>query len=460
MQLIINILRVVFSNVIMLVSNIVLGLFLPMYLSVKVYGEYRLFLFYLGYIGLLHFGFIDAMYLKYGGNNKEALNKNLLKKEHHVFLFYQLVVMVLIFTIGIFMEENLIILFAFAIIPLNLSAFHKLFYQATGQFKKYSYVNIVYTIINLIIICILLVIKIEDAIGYIIATIFAYVFICLIMERDFWKYTKGVRGTGKVNILEYNRVGIFILIGNICVILISSIGGWIVQFFFKIEDFAYYSFAVAMLNMILLVINAIALTFYNYIARNENREVLILVKNVLIVLGALAGSAYFFLQLVIELALPEYKLALSIIAISFMALPYMMIVNVIITNLYKARKQEKKYLKVVLSILSISIAFNVLAVSIFKSMDSIAVAMVLTFVSWYIYSTIFEFDYLRGSIKELFYLICHAIIFLIASRYFEWFNGLLVYASIMLTVSLVFYSQEFKQLFNRITNRNIVKEDE
>ena len=120
--------------------------------------------------------------------------------------------------------------------------------------------------------------KIEDAIGYIIATIFAYVIICLIMERDFWKYTKGVRGTGKVNILEYNRVGIFILIGNICVILISSIGGWIVQFFFKIEDFAYYSFAVAMLNMILLVINAIALTFYNYIARNENREVLILVK--------------------------------------------------------------------------------------------------------------------------------------------------------------------------------------
>lgn len=460
MQLIINIFRVVFSNVIMLVSNIVLGLFLPMYLSVKVYGEYRLFLFYLGYIGLLHFGFIDAMYLKYGGNNKESLNKNLLKKEHHVFLFYQLVVMVLIFTIGIFMEENLIILFAFAIIPLNLCAFHKLFYQATGQFKKYSYVNIVYTIINLIVICILLVIKIEDAVGYILATIFAYVIICLIMERDFWKYTKGVRGKGQVNILEYNRVGIFILIGNICVILISSIGGWIVQFLFRIEDFAYYSFAVAMLNMILLVINAIALTFYNYIARNENREVLILVKNVLIVLGALAGSAYFFLQLVIELALPEYKLALSIIAISFMALPYMMIVNVIITNLYKARKQEKKYLKVVLSVLSISIVFNVLAVSIFKSMDSIAVAMVLTFVSWYVYSTIFEFDYLKGSIKELLYLICHAIIFMIASRYFEWFNGLLVYASIMLTLSLVFYSQEFKQLFNRITNRNIVKEDE
>ena len=87
-----------------------------------------------------------------------------------------------------------------------------------------------------------------------------------------------------------------------------------------------------------------------------------------------------------------------------------------------------------------------MAVSILKSMDSIAVAMVLTFVSWYIYSTIFEFDYLKGSIKELFYLICHAIIFLIASRYFEWFNGLLVYASIMLTVFLVFYSQEFKQL--------------
>ncbi|PEX88717.1 lipopolysaccharide biosynthesis protein [Bacillus cereus] len=453
MQLILNIFRVVFSNMIMLVSNIVIGLFLPMYLSVKVYGEYRLFLFYLGYIGLLHFGFIDAMYLKYGGNNKETLDKNLLRKEHHIFFLYQLVVMICILTIGFFIGESLIILFALAIIPLNVSAFHKLFYQATGQFKKYSYINIVYTIINLIVICILLLIRVEGASGYIFATIFAYIIICLIMERDFWKYTKGLRAEGKVNILKYNSIGIFILIGNICVMLISSIGGWVVQFFFSIEEFAYYSFAVAMLNMILLVINAIGLTFYNYIARNENREILVLVKNILIVLGALAGAAYFILQLVIELVLPEYKVALSIIVISFMALPYMMIINVIITNLYKARKQEKKYLKVVVSILSVSVVFNILALSIFKSMDSIAVAMVLTFISWYIYSTIFEFEYLKGSIKELLYLSCHAITFMATAHYLKWFNGLLVYTSIMLILSFVFYGEEFKKLFKRITKQ-------
>ncbi|MGG0154032.1 lipopolysaccharide biosynthesis protein [Bacillus mycoides] len=458
MQLIVNIFRIVFSNIVMLVSNIVIGLVLPMFLSVKVYGEYRLFLFYLGYIGLLHFGFIDAMYLKYGGKNRDNIGKNLFRKEHHMFFMYQLIVAFFILTGGILLNKELVMLFALAIIPLNVGSFHKLFYQATGQFKKYSYINIIFTIINLLLICMLLILEIKGAVGYIVVTIGAYIIIYAIMEKDFYKYTKGIKSEGEVNILKYNKIGIFILIGNICVMLISSVGGWLVQIFFSIEDFAYYSFAVSMLNMILLVINAAGLTFYNYIAQKENKEILILVKNILMVLGALAGAAYFILELIIELAVPKYELALSIIAISFMALPYMMIINVIITNLYKARKKERKYLVVVLSIFIIGLIINLIALSIFQSMDSIAMAMLLTFVIWYIYSTFFEFRYLKGLIKELVYLSCHGIIFIVTANYLGWFSGLLTYFSIMLILSIVLYGKDFKTLFYKITNKNRIKE--
>jgi O-antigen/teichoic acid export membrane protein len=444
MNLLKNILRVALSNTIMLGSNIIISLILPMFISVKDYGEYRLYLFYLAYIGILHFGFIDAMYLKYGGKNENTINKRLLKKEKNTFIIYQLIITICFFIAAILFKNTFILLLSLAILPLNIGAFHKLFYQATGQFKKYSNINIIFTVINLIIICTLLLFNIKGAFPYIFSTLFAYLISLFFMEIDFYKYTKSFRPIGAVNILDYNKVGIYILIGNICVLLITSIGGWVVQLIFDIEDFAYYSFAISMMNMILLIINAIGLTFYNFIAQKEDKLFLLLVKKILLILGAIAGSAYFLLDCIIGNFLPKYALSLDLIAYSFISFPYMMVINVIITNLYKARKLERRYLKVVIMVLLAEIILDIIVLIIIKSLIGIVVVTLMTFIIWYVFSLNYEFRYLRSNLAEVLFLIIHCLIFIITVHFFNWYFGLLIYTLTIITTSGLIYFKDIR----------------
>lgn len=454
MQLIVNIFRVVFSNLITLISNVVLGIILPMILSVQDYGEYRLFIFYISFIGLLHFGFIDAIYIKYGGFGEKDISKQLFKKEHHVFFVYQILISLIILGCSFLIDNLIFILLAISIIPVNLGAFHKLFYQATGQFKKYSYANILYTILNLCLICFLITIDINKSIYYIIFTLISYFILLIIMEVDFKKYTKGIVPKGTVKILDYNKVGIFILLGNLCILMINSIGRWIVQFFFDIQSFAYYSFSVSMMNMILLIINAIGLTFYNYIAKREDRSNLILIKKILLIIGVLAGSTYFILDKVVNTLLPDYVLSLNIIAISFVTFPYIMVINVIIINLYKARKREREFFKVVFSIFLLAIFINMLAFLLIKSMNMLALATLITFILWYVYSTNKEFKYLKGNKKEVIFLICHALIFFLCLNYLGWLAGFVTYLFFTSIISLFIYKHEFELLYGKFKKGN------
>jgi len=447
--LISSILKVVISNIVMLISNIVLGLVLPIYLTVADYGEYRLFLFYVGYIGVLHFGFIDTIYLKYGGKNKEDIDKQLLKKEHRVFWMYQLTISFVFLLVALVSYNYIMLLISLIIVPLNLGSFHKLFYQATGQFRKYSYLNILLTSLNLIFVFILLVNKIQDALSYILITVLVHIIILIILEIDFYRFSKGVGANGEVNILKYIKVGIFVLLGNIFSLLITSIGRWIVQFHFSIEEFAYYSFSIVLMNLILLIINSIGLTFYNYIAKNENRDMLILVKNILIVLGAYAGGSYFFLDLIVRLLIPKYDVALSLIAISYISFPYLMIINVILINLYKARKNEKRYFKVILIIFLLSVILNILALMIFNSMESIACATLVTIIVWYFYSIEKDFRFLRSSLNEIVFLIAHVLSFIIAVNLFSSFIGCILYFIIITFLSIAFYKAEIVIIRNR-----------
>jgi O-antigen/teichoic acid export membrane protein len=453
MQLISNILRVVFSNMITLISNVVLGIVVPIFLSVESYGEYKLYLFYVGYLGVLHFGFLDSLYLKYGGINKDIIKKSILIKEHNVFFKFQLIITILMLLVAFLLKNLHFVLLALTLLPINMGSFHKLFYQATGQFRKYSYITITYTIVNLILICMLLLYKETGFVYYIIATMTAYYLIYIILEIDFYKYTKATKERTQINLLLYFKVGIFVLVGNVCVMLITSVGSWIVQFFMSIKDFAYYSFAVSMMGMILIIINAIGLTFYNYISKEVNNKKLIFAKELLILLGVFAGSTYFILDFIINRFLPHYEVASEIIAISFLTFPYLMIIKILIINLYKARKQERKYLKVVLSIFLISLILNLIAYLVFHSMKSIAFASLLTFVIWYVYSTCIDFKYLQGSQREVIYLGLHGLTFTFCSGYLTWFVGILLYIIVMLFLSIIFYKEEIIIIWKIISQK-------
>lgn len=69
-----GILQVILANVVNLIISVGNGFLLPKFLSVESYAALKTFLLYTSYIGVLHFGYVDGIYMKYGGREISAIN--------------------------------------------------------------------------------------------------------------------------------------------------------------------------------------------------------------------------------------------------------------------------------------------------------------------------------------------------------------------------------------------------
>ena len=164
------------------------------------------------------------------------------------------------------------------------------------------------------------------------------------------------------------------MLGNLSVTMFYAIDQWFVKFGMTTDDFAYYSFAISLLNMVTVLVNAVTITFYNYLAREKNDEKLRNIKKYLVILGSLASFGYFPLAFIIDFFLEKYIPALSVISISFAAYPYMIVINAIYVNLYKVQKDERKYLWSVVKMLIVAIIYNIIGMLIWNNIESIAFA--------------------------------------------------------------------------------------
>lgn len=437
-----NIIRIFSANFITMISGILIGFIVPAVLSIESYSYVKTYMFYISYIGFLHFGFIDGMYIKYGGKESKDIDVNEFKCEHKVFIVMQLIVSLIFIIISILYRDIIIFLMAASIIPINTLSFHKLFYQSTGQFKEYTKITYLYTTMYLVLNIVLAIFfRSENYIYYCLTSLISNGVVYAILEIKFYKKTREIKTKYNPKVWNNVKVGFFILLGNLSVMLFYAIDRWFIKIFLGVNDFAYYSFAVSMLSIINLLVNSVSITFYNYLSKGENEDEIKMLKNYFLILGGIASFGYFILAAIVETFLKKYNLALSIISISFSAYPYMIVINALYINLYKTRKDEKKYLKVVISMLVISTIYNIIAVILWRSSQSIAIATTLSFITWYIYS-MRDFKYINLSLKEATYLIIITSTFLVLANTSGWFIGGSIYLFIIIVVTSIFYKNE------------------
>ena len=90
-----NIILVALSNILTLISGVLVGFVLPKIMSKADYGYYKTFTLYFSYIGLFPLGFIDGIYLIYAGLNYKDLNKNKFRLYTRFLFWFQFVLMVI-----------------------------------------------------------------------------------------------------------------------------------------------------------------------------------------------------------------------------------------------------------------------------------------------------------------------------------------------------------------------------
>lgn len=453
MNLVRSISKVFSANLLQLITSIIVGFFVPAALSIDGYAALKTYTFYIGYVGFLHLGFVDGMYIKYGGMSANDVDGSRLKGEHKIFLIAQIIVSGIITGIAVFMGNVVWMLIGVSVLLLNGYSFHRMYYQATGQFGKYTVYAYIYSGIYLASNVILaVVLKSSNEVFYCMTTIVANLAVFAVLEFKFYKNYKGIHAHIDKSYVNNIRVGFFVLLGNLSITMFYAIDQWFVKFGLTDADFAYYSFAVSMLNMVTTLVNAVSVTFYNFLANEKNQEKIKNIKSWLLILGSGASAAYFVLTGIVNTFLPKYNPALDIISVSFAAYPYMIVINAIYVNLYKVEKNEKKYFWSVVKMLFVAAGLNLVAILIWHSSETIALATTLSFIIWYIYA-MKDFSYLKSDFREIAYLALVMAMFFVTSRIFSWYIGLIIYGLTIVVGVVLIYNQLIRAFMLQIKGK-------
>ena len=179
---------VLVANVINMIFNVLLNFIQPKYLSVDSYSEIKTFALYLSATGVFHLGYEDGTYLKYGGKKIHDLDKNEVGVNISTLRIFQFVVMILVLLFGIAIHDDVLMIFAFLLLPYNMTMHFRLFYQATGNFNLYGRImNFSTGILFLGNVFLIFIVKKEEYYWYLWLQVLIFLVIWIALEISFSK---------------------------------------------------------------------------------------------------------------------------------------------------------------------------------------------------------------------------------------------------------------------------------
>lgn len=455
-----DLLRVSGSNLIVMLSSIVNGLVLPYVLSIDAFADIKTYTLYASFIGFLHFGFVDGLNIKYGGQTVSGVDTKEFNSFHNFFITFQLFIIISFLIIAMLLNNDMMLLVGLAILPINLQSFFLYYFQAIGEFKEYSKTTIIVPVITITITLAMVYANVLDYRLYVLASIFGYFISIMLLERRYYVFSNNrfKINLESINILKGFRgfkaiflSGFFIMLGNVLFTLFFDTGRWMSKLFTSNEDFAIYSLGVSMIGFVMVFVGAVNRTFYPYLYRNNEPELLVRYKNILYVIGTLSLVGYFILELIVNEFLPKYAASLPITAVLLSSIPGMIIIKSIYVNLYKVQKKESRFFIDTLKYLAVGILLNVAFYMYYETLFSIALASVISIYLWALYPlSCFKVN-MRDILKEIVYLILILGSFgLVISLDFNVIIKIVALTLILLVINLLFFK---KMIINLIKMR-------
>lgn len=442
-----GIIYVFIANIINLVISLFTGFILPKYLSIETYANIKLFQLYITYIGIMHLGFSDGMYLRLGGQSIETINKKEVLEEFKTFKVFQIFIMIFSLIVSILIKNEMLIFCSLVIFPINIANYIRNLYNAIGQFKKYSrYTNINTILIFVINIILLFIIKTDFYLVYLIAYIIVYFLYWIFIEYENIKlFGREKTKSNKKYLIEDIKAGFLLLIGNFCNVIFTSIDRLFVQNLLGTIKFAFYSFAVSVENLMNVFVTPISTVMYNYFCNNKERNNIVRVKKYIIIFSAIVIIVVFPAKFIIDVWLTKYQESITVLFLLFSAQYISIMVRCVHINLYKSEKKQNRYFKIMVGIVILSIILNFLIYIIFKNMEAIAIATLITNIIWFGIGEM-DFKNYRMDKRDYIYIFINLIVFLICGNVKNAIIGCTIYAVSVSTASLILEKDMIKLL--------------
>lgn len=435
-----GVLIVLIANIVNMLFSVLSNFLLPKYLSIESYGYYKVYMLYIGYLGLAHFGFADGVYLRYGGKEFSSIDSNRLLQESATLRNSQFLFTFIMLLGAVYLHNPLIILLALSCVPINMISFYKSLFQATGRFKDYGLVLSLLPI--LIFICdiiLLFVFHSDDYLIYISVVLLSNIFLYWFLEQKFTKLL------GEIKLLTFNmrlfkenaKTGFALMVGNFASLLITSFDRWLIQAWMSITAFSFYSFAVSVENLYNVCVSAVTTTLYNHLCKEKDDAKIVKIKSICIIIGIYLIAVAFPVKAIINYWLQKYSASINCLFLLICAHLFYFVIKAIYINLYKARGLQRHYLYQMIGILSVAVLSAIIAYwGISKSIEVFAWSSLFTAIVWF-FVCFFEFKKIRGNWREVLLMFTCSGIYLTCGLCIENAVKGLVYYLLIATILIV-----------------------
>lgn len=368
------------SNLISLIVSTLVVLVIPKLIGVEEYGYWQLYIFYSSYVGFLHFGWNDGIYLRFGGEEYENLDKRLFYSQFIELFFSQIFIGILIWSASIIFVVDInrgfiLKMVAIAMILVNTRLMFFYILQATNRIKEFARLTILDRVVYVLLIIIFLLIGIRDfkliiiadLIGKFISLIFA-AFAC--RDIAFIKLSAFYLTISEV-FININ-IGIKLMFANIASMLIIGIVRFGIERVWAVATFGKISLTLNISSMMMLFINAVGVIMFP-ILRRTNQEKLAniysTIRDFLMPLSLGILIIYYPLKSIMVAWLPQYEDSLLYMALVFPMFIYEGKMALLINTYLKTLRREKVMLRINLISMFLSLVMTYISTHIVTNLD-------------------------------------------------------------------------------------------
>lgn len=380
-----NLYYTVAANFVTLAISVLLNLFVPKLLGVKEYSYWQLYVFYSSYVGFLHFGWVDGIYLKIGGENYDDLDKRNLGSQYWYLIFMEMIISfcVVISTVLLVPSSNKkIILLLTAIVSVITIAktFIQYILQSTNRIKEYAQLSRSDRYIYICMIGFYFLLGGRNFYWLIIMDILSKLIMTLWGMYHIRDMISVKLITGKLiftEILDNINVGSKLMLSNIASMFIIGSIRFFVERRWTIEVFGKLSFTLSISNMFLTFINAVGVVMFPLLRRTDEKKLPSLyetLRGLFVPLTYLILVFYGPARYILSMWLPEYAESLKFMGILFPIIIYEGRMSLLVNTYLKTLRQEKTILFVNVLTLAATLLASLIIIFV---MGNLTLAVVL-----------------------------------------------------------------------------------
>lgn len=376
------------SNLLSLLISTLVVLVVPRLIGVSEYGYWQLYLFYASYVGFLHFGLSDGIYLREGGKRYEDLDKEKMFGQFFILTMMQLIIAsAILLSARVFIQDSsrLVIINYIAVTTVitNIRSLPNFILQATNRIKEYAHITIIDRVIYFTLILLALLSGIRNFETLILADIIGRFFSLLL--SIYYCRDLVIRPVSELKLsfkesFSNISIGIKLMLAYIASLLIIGVIRFGIEQVWDVETFGKISLTLSASNLMMLFINAVGLIMFPVLRRtdkNRLKDIYINVRDLIMVVLLGLLIFYYPLKAFLVMWLPDYAESLLYMALVFPMFIYEGKTALLINTYMKTLRMEKIMLRVNTVTMILSLVLTFLTAYVFNNLEMTVILIVL-----------------------------------------------------------------------------------